>query len=54
MKFKCKLTGTIIEFDQEHDIQCMLLETSYDVVEEPAPKASKKTTKVVEEPTEEL
>lgn len=54
MKFKCKQTGTVIEFDQEHDIQCMLLETSYDVVEEPAPKASKKPAKVVEESLEAL
>ena len=54
MRFRCKATGTIIEFKEEHDIQCMLLETSYEVVEEKEVKASKKPVKAVEETLEEL
>lgn len=54
MKFRCKQTGTIIEFKEQHDIECMLLETGYEVVEEKEVKASKKASKVVEEPLESL
>lgn len=33
-KFKCKLSGTIVSFDQEHDIKTMLKHPQYDLVED--------------------
>jgi hypothetical protein len=34
MKFKCKASGTVVEFTSEYDIKAMLSHPSYDVVEE--------------------
>ena len=34
MKFRCKTTGTIVEFKEAHDIESMLKEEHYEVVEE--------------------
>jgi hypothetical protein len=52
MKFRCKRSGNVIEFTKQHDIDSMLKETHYEVVqeevvpEEPVKKA--KTTKPAE------
>lgn len=34
MKFKCQLSGTVVEFTTEHDIKTMLEHPQYDVVDE--------------------
>ena len=34
MKFRCLLSGTIVEFKEEHDIQEMLRHPQYEKVEE--------------------
>lgn len=34
MKFKCKVSGTVVEFTSEYDIQSMLIHTGYEVVED--------------------
>lgn len=46
-KFKCKLSGTIVSFDQEHDIKTMLKHPQYDLVDE----APKKVESLVKEKT---
>lgn len=49
MKFKCKLTGCVYEFNTEHDIKTMKEHPDYaEVVEQEAPKpAAKKAAKSV-------
>ena len=48
MKFKCKLTGCIYEFNTEHDIKTMKEHPDYVEVVEEAPKpAVKKAAKSV-------
>lgn len=50
MKFKCKLSGTIVEFTSEYDIQAMLVHTGYEVVEDkPVEKELTKVVKPVKE-----
>lgn len=34
MKFKCKHTGNVVEFKEDHDIQAMLDHPEYEVVKE--------------------
>lgn len=34
MKFKCKLSGCVYEFNELHDIETMQLHPQYEVVEE--------------------
>lgn len=40
MKFKCILSGNIVEFNQDFDIKTMLDHPQYVVVEEPVKKES--------------
>ena len=34
MKFRCKRSGNVIEFEKQTDIESMLKETHYEVVED--------------------
>lgn len=45
MKFKCKLSGTVIEFTQEADIQTTLANENYEEYVEPVAPAPKKEDK---------
>lgn len=50
MKFKCKHTGNVVEFLQEHDIKTMLQHPDYvqveeEVNQEEAPKPTRKYNK---------
>jgi hypothetical protein len=51
MKFKCKLSGTVVEFTQEQDIKTTLANENYEVYEEPvvAPKKEVKSKYSTEE-----
>ena len=47
MKFKCKISGEVVEFEAEHDVLAMQTHPGYEVVEESTrevekPKAAKK------------
>lgn len=42
MKFKCKLSGVVIEFTQEQDIKTTLDNENYEPVVEEKPKAKVK------------
>ena len=51
-KFKCKLSGTIVSFDREHDIKTMLKHPQYDLVEDkPKTESLVKEKTVVVKPT---
>jgi hypothetical protein len=50
MKFKCKVSGTIVEFTSEYDVQAMLSHPGYEVVEDkPVEKEITKVVKPVKE-----
>jgi hypothetical protein len=53
MKFKCKISGVVIEFTQPQDIKTTLKNENYEVVEdvvvEEKPKAKAKVETKVEE-----
>lgn len=46
MKFKCKLSGVVIEFTQEQDIKTTLDNENYEVVEDKVEEKPKAKVKV--------
>jgi hypothetical protein len=52
MKFKCKVSGTIVEFTAEYDVESMLTNPAYEVVEEKLVEPEKEKV-VVKNPTKE-
>lgn len=53
MKFKCKLSGVVVEFTQEADIQTTLQNENYEVYQEPVVEVKKESKKEVKSATEE-